>query len=106
MPRPATRAPRTDPGRATAARATPARELRVERLGVDRHGLRRVRSTGLQLRWGDRRQRRAAAGLADAKSALQDRQDAYAKNDLVAAAEADQRLQEAIQAATEAEGGN
>ena len=44
--------------------------------------------------------------LADAKSALQDRQDAYAKNDLVAAAEADQRLQEAIQAATEAEGGN
>ncbi|WP_420370137.1 UPF0182 family protein [Curtobacterium sp. L1-20] len=44
--------------------------------------------------------------LNDAKQALQDRQDAYAKNDLVAAAEADQRLQEAIQAATEAEGGN
>jgi len=44
--------------------------------------------------------------LNDAKQALQDRQDAYADNDLVAAAEADQRLQEAIQAATEAEGGN
>ncbi len=44
--------------------------------------------------------------LNDAKQALQDRQDAYADNDLVAAAEADQRLQEAIQAATEAESGN
>ncbi|GAA3339757.1 UPF0182 family protein [Curtobacterium pusillum] len=44
--------------------------------------------------------------LNDAKQALQDRQDAYADNDLVAAAEADQRLQEAIQAATEAEDGN
>jgi len=44
--------------------------------------------------------------LNDAKQALQDRQDAYAQNDLVAAAEADKRLQEAIQAATEAEGGN
>ncbi|WP_260980989.1 UPF0182 family protein [Curtobacterium pusillum] len=44
--------------------------------------------------------------LNDAKQALQDRQDAYADNDLVAAAEADQRLQEAIQAATEAEGDN
>ncbi len=44
--------------------------------------------------------------LSDAKTALQDRQDAYAKNDLVAAAEADQRLQDAIEAATQAEGGN
>jgi uncharacterized membrane protein (UPF0182 family) len=44
--------------------------------------------------------------LNDARQALQDRQDAYAKNDLVAAAEADQRLQDAIQAASEAEGGN
>jgi uncharacterized membrane protein (UPF0182 family) len=41
--------------------------------------------------------------LADASAALQDRQQAYADNDLVAAAEADQRLQEAIQAAVEAE---
>ncbi|WIB78429.1 UPF0182 family protein [Curtobacterium sp. MCPF17_002] len=44
--------------------------------------------------------------LSDAKQALQDRQDAYADNDLVAAAEADQRLQDAIQAATEAESGS
>jgi len=44
--------------------------------------------------------------LDDAKQALQDRQEAYAENDLVAAAEADQRLQDAIQAATEAQGGN
>ncbi|MBT2501491.1 UPF0182 family protein [Curtobacterium sp. ISL-83] len=43
--------------------------------------------------------------LSDAKQALQDRQQAYASNDLVAAAEADQRLQDAIQAATEAENG-
>ncbi len=41
--------------------------------------------------------------LADASAALQDRQQAYADNDLVAAAEADQRLQNAIQAAVEAE---
>jgi len=44
--------------------------------------------------------------LNDAKSALDDRQQAYADNDLVAAAEADERLQRAIQAATEAESGN
>lgn len=44
--------------------------------------------------------------LADARSALQDRQKAYADNDLVAAAEADKRLQDAIEAATEAENGN
>nr|WP_186317759.1 UPF0182 family protein [Curtobacterium sp. 9128] len=41
--------------------------------------------------------------LDDANAALQDRQQAYADNDLVAAAEADKRLQEAIQAAIEAE---
>lgn len=44
--------------------------------------------------------------LNDAKSALDDRQQAYADNDLVAAAEADERLQRAIQAATEADSGN
>ncbi|WP_229728119.1 hypothetical protein [Curtobacterium luteum] len=44
--------------------------------------------------------------LEEAKQALADRQEAYAKNDLVAAAEADQRLQDAIEAATKAEGGN
>ena len=42
--------------------------------------------------------------LADASAALQDRQQAYADNDLVAAAEADKRLQAAIQAAVSAEG--
>lgn len=42
--------------------------------------------------------------LSDANAALEDRQQAYADNDLVAAAEADKRLQEAIQAAIEAEG--
>jgi hypothetical protein len=41
--------------------------------------------------------------LSDANQALQDRQAAYAKNDLVAAAEADQRLQTAIQDALTAE---
>ncbi|XQJ12903.1 UPF0182 family protein [Curtobacterium sp. L3-7] len=41
--------------------------------------------------------------LDDANAALQDRQQAYADNDLVAAAEADKRLQEAIQAAIDAE---
>ncbi|MGU3410963.1 UPF0182 family protein [Microbacterium sp. M1A1_1b] len=41
--------------------------------------------------------------LADASAALQDRQQAYADNDLVAAAEADKRLQEAINAAVDAE---
>lgn len=46
-----------------------------------------------------------AKALADAKQALQDRQEAYADNDLVAAAEADKRLQEAIEAATAAENG-
>ncbi|ROP74335.1 hypothetical protein EDF19_0418 [Curtobacterium sp. PhB115] len=44
--------------------------------------------------------------LSDANDALQDRQQAYADNDLVAAAEADQRLQDAIEAATAAENGN
>lgn len=44
--------------------------------------------------------------LSDANQALQDRQNAYADNDVVAAAEADQRLQEAIQAAIAAEGGS
>ncbi len=44
--------------------------------------------------------------LDEAKQALSDRQAAYAKNDLVAAAEADQRLQDAIEAATKAESGN
>ncbi|WP_404561962.1 UPF0182 family protein [Curtobacterium sp. AB7] len=44
--------------------------------------------------------------LSDAKAALQDRQDAYADNDLVAAAEADKRLQAAIEAATAAEDGS
>ncbi|MBF4615145.1 UPF0182 family protein [Curtobacterium sp. VKM Ac-1376] len=44
--------------------------------------------------------------LSDAKDALQDRQEAYADNDLVAAAEADQRLQDAIEAATAAENGS
>lgn len=44
--------------------------------------------------------------LSDAKAALQDRQDAYADNDLVAAAEADKRLQDAIEAATAAEDGS
>ncbi|WP_175472153.1 MULTISPECIES: UPF0182 family protein [unclassified Curtobacterium] len=43
--------------------------------------------------------------LSDANDALQDRQQAYADNDLVAAAEADQRLQDAIEAATAAENG-
>ncbi|TCL78045.1 hypothetical protein EDF31_102262 [Curtobacterium sp. PhB142] len=44
--------------------------------------------------------------LSDANDALQDRQQAYADNDLVAAAEADKRLQEAIEAATAAEDGS
>lgn len=44
--------------------------------------------------------------LSEAKAALQDRQEAYADNDLVAAAEADQRLQDAIEAATAAENDN
>jgi len=39
------------------------------------------------------------AALDDARQALQDRQAAYAANDLVAAAEADERLQEAIERA-------
>ncbi|MFJ3385304.1 MULTISPECIES: UPF0182 family protein [unclassified Curtobacterium] len=42
--------------------------------------------------------------LSDANAALQDRTQAYEDNDLVAAAEADKRLQEAIQAAIDAEG--
>ena len=37
--------------------------------------------------------------LADAQQALQDRQEAYANNDLVGAAEADERLQDAIERA-------
>jgi uncharacterized protein len=44
------------------------------------------------------------AALQAANQALQDRQQAYADNDLVAAAEADQRLQTAIQQAIAAEG--
>ncbi|MGN6445516.1 UPF0182 family membrane protein [Amnibacterium sp.] len=44
------------------------------------------------------------AALADAKQALADREAAYAKNDLVAAAQADQKLQQAIAAAIAAEG--
>jgi uncharacterized protein len=40
-----------------------------------------------------------AQALADARQALEDRQQAYADNDLVAAAEADQRLQDAIERA-------
>ena len=39
------------------------------------------------------------AALEDARQALQDRQAAYAANDLVAAAEADERLQDAIERA-------
>lgn len=42
--------------------------------------------------------------LADAKQALADRQKAYADNDLVAAAQADKRLQTALQAAEDAAG--
>jgi uncharacterized membrane protein (UPF0182 family) len=42
--------------------------------------------------------------LADAKQALSDRSAAYAKNDLVAAAQADQRLQDAIERAITAAG--
>ncbi len=42
--------------------------------------------------------------LADAKDALADRQAAYAKNDLVAAAQADKRLQTALQDAENAAG--
>jgi uncharacterized membrane protein (UPF0182 family) len=42
-----------------------------------------------------------ARALADAKKALTDRQAAYAKNDLVAAAAADVRLQKALQTAYE-----
>ncbi|WP_228545926.1 UPF0182 family membrane protein [Microcella flavibacter] len=38
-----------------------------------------------------------AAALADAQQALQDREAAYAANDLVAAAEADERLQDAVE---------
>src|SRR5690606_4999407 len=37
------------------------------------------------------------AALADAQKALQDREAAYASNDLVAAAEADERLQDALE---------
>ncbi|MBX3194613.1 MAG: UPF0182 family protein [Microbacteriaceae bacterium] len=43
--------------------------------------------------------------LADYQAALKDRQAAYAKGDLVAAAEADQRMQEAVEAAIAASGG-
>ncbi|MDM4763521.1 UPF0182 family protein [Galbitalea sp. SE-J8] len=42
--------------------------------------------------------------LADANAALHDREAAYAKNDLVAAAQADQRLQDAIARALAADG--
>ncbi|MDH2445306.1 UPF0182 family protein [Amnibacterium sp. CER49] len=42
--------------------------------------------------------------LADAAKALQDRQNAYAKNDLVGAAQADQRLQQDLQRAIQAGG--
>lgn len=42
-----------------------------------------------------------AKALADAKQALADREAAYAKNDMVAAAEADVRLQKALQTAYE-----
>jgi uncharacterized membrane protein (UPF0182 family) len=42
--------------------------------------------------------------LQEANQALQDRQQAYADNDLVAAAEADKKLQDAIQEALQAEG--
>ena len=45
-----------------------------------------------------------AAALADAKQALTDRAAAYAANDLVAAAEADARLQTALEAAIAASG--
>ena len=45
-----------------------------------------------------------AAALADAKDALADRNAAYAANDLVAAAEADNRLTEALTAALAASG--
>jgi len=44
------------------------------------------------------------AALADAQSALDDRAAAYASNDLVAAAEADQRLQTALEDAVAASG--
>ncbi|MEY4477584.1 MAG: hypothetical protein RJA31_1088, partial [Actinomycetota bacterium] len=42
-----------------------------------------------------------AKALADAKKAMTDREAAYAKNDLVAAAAADVRLQDALQRAYE-----
>ncbi len=43
--------------------------------------------------------------LADAQQALQDREQAYRNNDLVAAAQADQRLQDALERAIAASGG-
>jgi len=45
------------------------------------------------------------AALADAQQALSDRQSAYADNDLVAAAQADARLQDALEAAVAASDG-
>jgi hypothetical protein len=45
-----------------------------------------------------------ATALADAKQALSDREAAYAANDLVAAAEADNRLTAALTAALAASG--
>ena len=44
------------------------------------------------------------AALRDAQQALKDRQAAYAKNDLVGAAQADDRLQKALQRAVAAGG--
>ncbi|MEO5920154.1 MAG: UPF0182 family protein [Pseudolysinimonas sp.] len=46
-----------------------------------------------------------AAALADYQEALADRQQAYADGDLVAAAEADERMQKAVEAAIAATGG-
>ena len=43
--------------------------------------------------------------LADYSAALKERQAAYAKGDLVAAAEADQKMQDAVEAAIAASGG-
>ena len=71
-----------------------------------RHGLRLDRLDRLDRPSGSADNDALQKALADAKAALQDRQEAYADNDLVAAAEADQRLQDAIEAATAAENGN
>ena len=79
--------------RAARARPGPAHGIRLD-------GIRTGSGSGT----GTTNNKALQQALSDANQALKDRQAAYAKNDLVAAAQADARLQAAIQRAVAAGG--